>query len=545
MTIITSVVAHIDHGKTTLLDSLLAYTKTISPISAGELRYLDSRGDEQTRGITLKLSALNIPDVQMTFLDTPGHIDLHHNIMESNSLVDTSILLVDVNEGITPRIFSLISNKPTILFLNKIDKLFDLSLEDVVFRLEQILCKIQAMFDDKFINHDNYFEWNKNNIIIGSTKYTFAVNYTSFSVFKKNSTIKSLIYFIFKIKEAIDSNSCIKIFNEYKIKNINTKEVFTSLFPLHKTLFQSNKCIYKEKHSNFTQALTSYSVCHNDKVLFITRIFGGKISKDDFMLCFNHRDVSIEKVKGIYIFKNERLEEVSEVSGDNLVALEGNFFKKCNFFNLMELIKLHNNYAMNDKIEYFINENAQEINDLPIKLLENKIKALKSIDLNDSVVNFIAKFMLYNYKRACEERIPFYSKILLVNNLNELNLFKDLFRKIYQTESCIKVILNKYNEFEINTQGRVHLEKVLYDFDALYSKSEVVSDIKLINFGTGYTLIDKEGSFAECSTIYSKFENEDVFLEVIPSENEECLCVSNNELSESILINFINNGLLI
>ncbi|KCZ78826.1 hypothetical protein H311_00131, partial [Anncaliia algerae PRA109] len=49
MTIITSVVAHIDHGKTTLLDSLLAYTKTISPISAGELRYLDSRGDEQTR----------------------------------------------------------------------------------------------------------------------------------------------------------------------------------------------------------------------------------------------------------------------------------------------------------------------------------------------------------------------------------------------------------------------------------------------------------------------------------------------------------------
>lgn len=331
MTIITSVVAHIDHGKTTLLDSLLAYTKTISPISAGELRYLDSRGDEQTRGITLKLSALNIPDVQMTFLDTPGHIDLHHNIMESNSLVDTSILLVDVNEGITPRIFSLISNKPTILFLNKIDKLFDLSLEDVVFRLEQILCKIQAMFDDKFINHDNYFEWNKNNIIIGSTKYTFAVNYTSFSVFKKNSTIKSLIYFIFKIKEAIDSNSCIKIFNEYKIKNINTKEVFTSLFPLHKTLFQSNKCIYKEKHSNFTQALTSYSVSHNDKVLFITRIFGGKISKDDFMLCFNHRDVSIEKVKGIYIFKNERLEEVSEVSGDNLVALEGDFFKKCNF----------------------------------------------------------------------------------------------------------------------------------------------------------------------------------------------------------------------
>lgn len=71
------IVAHVDHGKTTLADSLVASNGIISRSSSGKLRYLDSRDDEQERGITMKSSAISLVfnDHLINLIDTPGHVD--------------------------------------------------------------------------------------------------------------------------------------------------------------------------------------------------------------------------------------------------------------------------------------------------------------------------------------------------------------------------------------------------------------------------------------------------------------------------------------
>ena len=124
-----AIIAHVDHGKTTLVDGLLQQSGTFSDHTVVEERVMDSGDLEKERGITItsKNTAIQYQDVKINIVDTPGHADFGGEVERSLNLVDGVLLLVDSSEGPLPQTRFVLKKAlerklPVILVINKIDK---------------------------------------------------------------------------------------------------------------------------------------------------------------------------------------------------------------------------------------------------------------------------------------------------------------------------------------------------------------------------------------------------------------------------------------
>ena len=133
-----AIIAHVDHGKTTLVDGLLQQSGTFSDHEVVEERVMDSGDLEKERGITItsKNTAIQYQDVKINIVDTPGHADFGGEVERSLNLVDGVLLLVDSSEGPLPQTRFVLKKAlekklPVILVINKIDKP-DARVEEVV-----------------------------------------------------------------------------------------------------------------------------------------------------------------------------------------------------------------------------------------------------------------------------------------------------------------------------------------------------------------------------------------------------------------------------
>ena len=100
-----AIIAHVDHGKTTLVDKLLKQTNTLDRKNLSEERVMDSNDQEKERGITIlaKNTSINWNDYRINIVDTPGHADFGGEVERVLSMVDSVLLLVDAVDGPMPQ----------------------------------------------------------------------------------------------------------------------------------------------------------------------------------------------------------------------------------------------------------------------------------------------------------------------------------------------------------------------------------------------------------------------------------------------------------
>lgn len=124
-----AIIAHVDHGKTTLVDSLLKQSNTLDRSEVGQERIMDSNDLERERGITIlaKNTAINWNGYRINIVDTPGHADFGGEVERVMSMVDSVLLLVDAVDGpmpqtrfVTQKAFA--AGLKPIVVINKIDR---------------------------------------------------------------------------------------------------------------------------------------------------------------------------------------------------------------------------------------------------------------------------------------------------------------------------------------------------------------------------------------------------------------------------------------
>ncbi|MFM8825724.1 MAG: translational GTPase TypA [Actinomycetota bacterium] len=149
-----ALVAHVDHGKTTLVDALLKSTGTFASHQNIVDRVMDSDDQERERGITILAKAARVrwKDVLVNLVDTPGHADFGGEVERALALVDGIVLLVDAAEGPLPQTRYVLSKAlgrglPTVLVINKVDRQ-DARPAEVLEEVEQLFLDL-AMSDDQ------------------------------------------------------------------------------------------------------------------------------------------------------------------------------------------------------------------------------------------------------------------------------------------------------------------------------------------------------------------------------------------------------------
>ena len=186
------VIAHVDHGKTTMSDSLLANSGIIAPSTAGKALAMDYDKEEQERGITIYQANVTLHFTQkdreyvINMIDTPGHVDFSGRVIRSLRAIDGAVVVCDAVEGImtqteTVTRMSLEERVKPVLFINKVDRLIK-ELRLTPEEMQKSLAGVVSNFNDLIDTYaeDEYKHWKVSiqdaSVTFGSAKDRWAIN---------------------------------------------------------------------------------------------------------------------------------------------------------------------------------------------------------------------------------------------------------------------------------------------------------------------------------------------------------------------------------
>jgi elongation factor 2 len=188
-----AIAAHIDHGKTTLTDNLLARAGMISEKLAGDQRFMDFDDQEAERGITIYSANVSMvhehsgDDYLINLIDTPGHVDFGGDVTRAMRAVDGVMVLVDAVDGVMPQTETVMKQaiqegvKP-VLFINKVDRLIEemqLTPEEMQERFTKIIREVNTALR-KYADEETAEEWemavNDGTVAFGSALKNWAIS---------------------------------------------------------------------------------------------------------------------------------------------------------------------------------------------------------------------------------------------------------------------------------------------------------------------------------------------------------------------------------
>ena len=334
------IIAHIDHGKTTLADSLLAGSGLLSTQMAGMARVLDYLEEEQKRKITIKTANISLlyktsssPYI-INLVDTPGHVDFTGKVTRALRVIDGAVVVVDAVEEIMAQTEivtkqALEERVRPVLFINKIDKLIvelQLNEEQIQKKLDQIISRfndlIETYAETEFKNQWK-IDTSKGNVAFGSALdgWGFTMNMA-----KQHGT---------KFSDIAKAYA-----NHQQAKLKTTLPVYEAIFemainvipnPREAQAYRIEKIWDGQIDSKIGSALVQ---CEDDAptILFVTnvhsdlnndtiatgRVFSGKAKKGDKLHLVDV--LSETEVKEVSIDMGSLREEVSEISAGSLAS---------------------------------------------------------------------------------------------------------------------------------------------------------------------------------------------------------------------------------
>jgi len=343
-------VGHIDHGKTTLSDSLLSEAGLLSPDLAGEARALDYLEEEQKRGITMKSTNISLyyeksleahDPFLINLVDTPGHLDFSGKVTRALRLIDGVVVVVDAVEEIITQSETVIKQalqegvKP-VLYINKVDRLIrELKLTDdqIKKKYTRIIKNFNTLvkrYADKPFKKEWQVSPADGNVAFGSAlhKWGFTLN-----LLETNDLKFSDIRARYK-KETYTKESYADLAIYFPVHNAILEMVVDHLpNPKEAQKYRIGKIWDGDLSSEIGKAMINcdpkgpliicLSKVQADKhgLVGTGRIFSGRCSmKEEVFLLRENNNAIIRRTA---IFMGQRREQVEHVPVGNIVAIEG------------------------------------------------------------------------------------------------------------------------------------------------------------------------------------------------------------------------------
>ncbi|MGQ9788256.1 MAG: elongation factor EF-2 [Candidatus Hadarchaeaceae archaeon] len=337
------IVAHVDHGKTTLTDSLVAASGIISFELAGEQLYTDFLDIEQQRGITIQTSAVSLSHVLdgqeylINLLDTPGHVDFSGDVTRALRAIDGVVVVMDAVEGVMPQTETVLRQALServrpVLFINKVDRLIDeikLTPEAMQVRFVKLITKFNELIK-RFAHPSVAEKWlvsvEAGSVAFGSAKEKWALSIPQMK--KKNISFRDIFgaYQSGNQAELAKKSPVYEVILDMVIRHLpNPKEAQASRIPViwKGDLNSELGCDMLNANPNgkICMVITDIIVDEQAGVISTGRVFSGTVEKGKMVkLVGLGREARIQQVN-VYMGPDRVM--VDKVPAGNIAAIIG------------------------------------------------------------------------------------------------------------------------------------------------------------------------------------------------------------------------------